>query len=236
MARKTGASGAATLKAIRQAGLKLMAQHGYEAMSLRHLAAEVGIQAGSLYNHIATKQELLVGLIRAHMEELIRALDAALDGHDDPADRLRAFVAFHVGTHLLKRQEVYVSTFELRALERTNYAKVVRLRRRYEQRLTRILDDGKARRRFVFDDTRVTAYAILAMLTGVCTWYRPKGRLSRQAIIDIHTRLVMKGVGVKSRVRTAAKIGVKSAAKAKSAAAKGRAKRPAHKPRPARAA
>ena len=40
-------------------------------MSLRRLASEVGIQAGSLYNHITTKQELLFDLIKTHMDELL---------------------------------------------------------------------------------------------------------------------------------------------------------------------
>lgn len=195
MARTSGASGAVTLKAIRQAGLKLMAEHGYEAMSLRQLAAAVGIQAGSLYNHIATKQDLLVDLIRTHMEELLQALEAALNGIDDPSEQMRAFVAFHVGTHMLKRQEVYVSTFELRALEPANYTKIVRLRQRYEERLVRILETGVSRGTFTIQDARVSAFAILAMLTGVCTWYRPKGRLSREAIIALHTALVFDGLG-----------------------------------------
>ena len=64
MARTIGSYGPKTLEAIRKAGLRLIFEHGYEAMSLRQLAAEVGIQAGSLYNHIATKQELLFVLIR----------------------------------------------------------------------------------------------------------------------------------------------------------------------------
>lgn len=196
MARPAGASGAVTRKAIQQAGLKLMAAHGYEAMSLRQLAALVGLQVGSLYNHIATKQELLVDLIRTHMEELITALDAALNGIDDPVERLKAFVAFHVGTHMLKRQEVYVSTFELRALEPANYTKIIKLRARYEDRLIQILKDGASSGQFRYADLKVATFAILAMLTGVCTWYRPKGRLSREAIIAIHTELVLEGVGV----------------------------------------
>ena len=51
------------MEAIRKAGLRLIFEHGYAAMSLRQLAAEVGIQSGSLYNHISTKQELLFDLI-----------------------------------------------------------------------------------------------------------------------------------------------------------------------------
>jgi len=47
---------------------------------------------------------------------------------------------------------------------------------------------------FKIDDVAVSAYAILAMLTGICTWYDPKGRIGRRELIDIHTRLVLQGV------------------------------------------
>jgi AcrR family transcriptional regulator len=79
MARTIGSYGPKTLEAIRKAGLRLIFEHGYEAMSLRHLAAEVGIQVGSLYNHISTKQQLLFDLVQDHINELLRQLDLALE-------------------------------------------------------------------------------------------------------------------------------------------------------------
>ncbi len=40
----------------------------------------------------------------------------------------------------------------------------------------------------------VLLIAMLAMLTGICTWYRPDGRLSPAEIIALHTRLALEGV------------------------------------------
>ena len=92
MARTIGSYGPKTLEAIRKAGLRLIFEQGYSAMSLRDLAAEVGIQVGSLYNHISTKQELLFELVQDHVNELLRQLDLALEGKQRPggkAPRLR---------------------------------------------------------------------------------------------------------------------------------------------------
>ena len=72
MARTIGSHGPTTLEAIRKAGVRLIFEHGYEAMSLRQLAAEVGIQPGSLYNHISTKQDLLFDLVQDHINDLLR--------------------------------------------------------------------------------------------------------------------------------------------------------------------
>jgi nitrate reductase delta subunit len=121
------------MEAIRKAGLRLIFEHGFAAMSLRQLAAEVGIQSGSLYNHISTKQELLFELIRDHINELLRQLDRALQGKQRPIDKLRAFTAFHVTYHMTRKREVFIANSELRSLEPKNYQEIVALRGAYDQ-------------------------------------------------------------------------------------------------------
>jgi len=194
MARTVGSNGPKTMEAIRKAGLRLIYSQGYEAMSLRRLAAEVGIQAGSLYNHINTKQDLLFDLIKVHMDELLERLDQALDGIVDPEDRLQAFIAFHVGYHIARKREVFICYSELRSLEPKNYDIVVGLRQQYERKLIGILDDGVAEGRFTVADTTVAAYGILAMLTGVCTWFKPAGRLTKEEVTGIYTGMVRHGL------------------------------------------
>lgn len=194
MSRTAGSSGKKTQAAIREAGLDLIYAQGFDAMSLRQLAARVGLQPGSLYNHIATKQDLLYDLIHNHMVTLLERIDAELDGIEHPLDRLKAFIAFHLTYHIERKREVFIGSAELRSLEPRNRKKIVALRRAYEDRLSDILETGAARKLFKIDDVAVSAYAILAMLTGICTWYDPKGRVGRKELIDIHTRLVLQGV------------------------------------------
>lgn len=194
MARTVGSHGPKTMEAIRKAGLRLIFEHGYAAMSLRQLAAEVGIQSGSLYNHILTKQELLFELVRDHINELLRQLDRALEGKQKPSEKLRAFVAFHVTYHMTRKREVFIANSELRSLEPANYRKVVALRGEYEQRLATILSEGVAEREFEVVDIQVATFAIISLLTGLTAWYRPGGRLTREAIVAAHQKLVLSGV------------------------------------------
>lgn len=194
MARTVGSSGPKTLQAIYEAGLQLIYRHGYEAMSLRDLAAAVGIQQGSLYNHIDTKQSLLFNLVRNHLEQLIQSLDDALANVSGAEPRLRAFVHFHVHYHMVRRAEVFVVNNELRSLEPENYTKIVAMRREYEARLAAILEEGIREGIFAELDVAVTTYILIGMLTGICDWYRADGRLSEQAILDIYDRLVLMGI------------------------------------------
>jgi hypothetical protein len=48
-------------------------------------------------------------------------------------------------------------------------------------------------------DIQVATFAILALLTGLTAWYRPGGRLTKDAIVAAHEKLVLSSVapGVK---------------------------------------
>ena len=116
MARTVGSHGPKTLQAIRRAGLALIFEHGDGDEPAPVGAAKAGLQPGSLYNHIATKQELLFDLIRLHMENLLADLAKTLEGVGGPARALETFIAFHINYHVTRKKEVFISYSELRAL------------------------------------------------------------------------------------------------------------------------
>lgn len=197
MARTTGSEGHRTSEAIRAAAVALIAARGFEAMTLRELAGRVGVSAGAIYRYFPSKAALLVDLQVGHLESLLAAWQAARPATDDPVERLRAFVAFHVRSHTMRRQDAFVANMELRSLQPDDYRRVVALRRRYEAALIGILDDGVRQGRFSLPDTRVAAFGMLAMLTGVGTWFRPAGRLTERELIEIHTVLALQCVGAR---------------------------------------
>ncbi|MEP9354469.1 TetR/AcrR family transcriptional regulator [Xanthobacter sp. KR7-65] len=194
MARTIGSNGARTAEAIRQAGVKLIYRHGYEAMSLRQLAGEVGLQSGSLYKYFDNKQSLLFDIVRDHMEDLLGKAEAALAGVNDPLDRVKAFSAFHLRYHMTRMAHVFIANMEIRSLDEAHRAVVVGLRRRYEGLLETILRQGAEEGMFQVREPKVATYAIISMLTGICMWYRPGGRLSQDELVEIYTGLVVSGV------------------------------------------
>lgn len=194
MARTVGSRGPKTMEAIRKAGIELIYKHGYEAMSLRQLAAAVGIQQGSLYNHIDNKQDILLAIVREHMEELLAELAEALGASADPVELVRAFVRFHVTHHIERKKTVFLFYYEHRSLTPANYEIIVGYRRVYEHRLISILQTGADAGAFAIADAQVSAYAILGMLTGVCTWFDPKGRIGKEQVVAIYTDMVLKAL------------------------------------------
>ncbi len=47
-----------------EAALEIMDAEGLEAVSMRRVAREVGVEAMSLYNHVRDKEDLLAGIAR----------------------------------------------------------------------------------------------------------------------------------------------------------------------------
>lgn len=195
MARTTGSRSDITRQRLQDAALRLFAAEGYAAVSMRRIAAEVGVQAGALYLYTPDKQTLLFDLMHSHMKDILAAWEETAPRGDDPLTRLDAFVAFHLHFNLDRPEAVFVSYMELRSLEAANFTLIESLRRRYEDALETILADGVEAGAFSIADTRVTTLALIAMLTGVNTWYRSGGRLSRDGVTRLYTGLARGTVG-----------------------------------------
>ncbi len=193
MARTAGSHSDITGPRIQDAALRLFARHGYAAVSMRRIAAEVGVQAGALYNYTADKQSLLYDLMQRHMADLLAAR-AARPVPPGALARLEDFTRFHIRFHLQRSDAVFIAYMELRNLTPENFAAIEKLRHAYEDDLESILRDGVAEGVLAVPDTRIATLAVIAMLNGVNTWYRAGGRLSLGEVEGIHWDMVRKAV------------------------------------------
>ena len=195
MGRPAGVNGADTRRAVRKAAIERIFRHGFEAMNLRDLAADVNLRLGSLYNHVPHKQEFLAELLEEIMLELLQDFAQRMEGLQDPLERLLAFVRFHIEWHTARRQETYIGNMELRSLTREQHDRVIGLRKDYEAQVRAIVADGRKAGLWVVDDVRVTTLALLSLLTGIGAWYREGGRLRQERLIRIYQRLALRMLG-----------------------------------------
>ena len=192
MARKQGSHSDITGPKVQAAALRLIAQNGFAAVSMRQIAAEVGVQAGALYNYTPDKQSLLLALLQAHMNELMAGW-AQCDVSGKPEDALRTFVDFHITHHYTRQDSLFISYMELRNLTDENFEVLQMQRREYEAHLEQILKRGQTAGVFKLKDVRLAAMAIIPMLNGVSQWFRDDGRLSLDEICD-HYWAFVKGI------------------------------------------
>ena len=85
-----------TKEEILRLAVPLFAEHGYESVSMRDIAAAVGIQAPALYYHFSDKQSLYLAVMDHAFEgQLKRPLDA-LNSTEPALTRLQNFLALMV--------------------------------------------------------------------------------------------------------------------------------------------
>lgn len=202
MARTAGSDGERTEAAIREAAVDLIARHGYEAVTMRQLAARVGVQSAALYRYFPTKEDLLFILMREHMEALLDAWNNARPSCGDVEERLAAFVENHIAFHIERRAQTHISNMELRSLSPERLTVILKLRSAYEKELRAILREGAESGAFDLDDVGLTAMAIIQMITGVIVWFRPDERLSVEGVTRTYLSMTMRLVGASTNRET----------------------------------
>lgn len=85
---------------IVDAAQRLFYERGYSATSFSHIADESGVPRGNFYFYFRDKRSIFEAVVERSTSQL-RALCASFEAaHDDPRERLRAFVA-----HLVRRRD-----------------------------------------------------------------------------------------------------------------------------------
>jgi AcrR family transcriptional regulator len=192
---RTTTGGAATAQDIRRTALELFSSLGYSATTMRQIAAAVGIQAASLYNHFGAKEDILWSLsveAFAELDGMRERAAAALPPDADAVRRLAAFVGAHTRFHATHQKESALINRQLRGLSADHYETAVARRRAYAGHLQQILTDGVASGAFEVPDVKVAAFALLEMGMGVATWYRSDGPVGVDELTRMHVELAVR--------------------------------------------
>ncbi len=178
MARTAGSDGTATKARILAVAERLIAVQGFDALSMRALAAASGLQVGALYHYFPDKQALLVHLLSRHFEALEAEFAEPGGGNGVAADELRGFAVRHVRFHASSRLSTLLVLHDMRSLDRAVAPPVLKQRQHHEQRLQQILAAGMTAGAFRHADAQITAKAIVAFLTETAIWHREGGARS----------------------------------------------------------
>jgi AcrR family transcriptional regulator len=70
---------------VLSAAVALADEHGIDALTMRRLGQDLGVEAMSLYNHVSNKNDILDGVVEVVAGEVLAAAEA-VPAPDDPAD------------------------------------------------------------------------------------------------------------------------------------------------------
>src|ERR687885_466392 len=152
---------------------RLFAQKGYHGTSVGDLAEAMGVQKGSLYAHITSKQDLLYETMR----EGARAFHAGLDAIPDElraTEKIRLALRSHLRLVADQLDVATVFVQEWRYLEGERRDEILAERRRYEERIRAFFREGRDLGVLRTDlDDATAALLVLSAANWAYTWLQP---------------------------------------------------------------
>src|SRR5437870_4015749 len=171
---------------------RLFAEKGYHGTSIGDLAEAMGVQKGSLYAHIDSKEDLLWEVAREGAAAFHAALDSVPD--EGPAiERVRAALRAHLRVVADQLDVATVFIREWRYLDGARREEFLGERRRYEERFRALFREGRERGELRTDlDDATAALLALSAANWAYTWLRPGAETD--GLADRFTALLLEGI------------------------------------------
>lgn len=78
-----------------RAAVEVLATRGFQRTKIRDIAQLAGVADGTIYLYFKNKDDLLIQLFEDVMDHVLSHFDRALEGKEDPEDKLRSLLTTH---------------------------------------------------------------------------------------------------------------------------------------------
>jgi AcrR family transcriptional regulator len=175
--------------ALLAAAARTIASRGYDATSMRDIARAAGMQAGSLYYHYASKEELFAAVHGAAIDAIGTAVDRAIARETGPWRRLEAAAGAHLAALLGSRGTASIVSPDFPVASARIRKRLRAQRDAYEARFRTLVDALPIP---AGEDRALLRLMLLGALNWTPRWFRP-GRLPAQEIGRRFVRALRRG-------------------------------------------
>lgn len=179
-----------------EAAAQLFYDHGYEQTTLDSVAERLGVTKPFIYTHFRSKADLLADICTRGISDALRVIDEATALTAPASEQLRYLARNFVISVLDNQRYIAILTREEKNLAPADFERLSDLRRQFDRRLVSLLEAGRSAGEFHLADPAVAALAIGGMVSWAYVWYRPHGRLGRDALADEIADLILAMAGV----------------------------------------
>ena len=175
---------------------RLYKEHGSDHVTVRRIAAAARIEAGSIYYHFRSRDEIMRAVLESGIDgardEVMQAI-AETGPDSSPLDRLRAALAAHLKYTL---REHYSSRLRsIRRLPKRLRDRHMQQEREYAAIFAKLLREAQ-RQGLLREDVNLSVVRMLALgaLTWVAEWYDPDGSLTPDEVADQLMSALTRGI------------------------------------------
>ena len=167
---------------VLETATRLFTERGYDAASIRDLAAALAMRPSSLYHHFPGKQHILFAICFGLQSDFNAAVMPLFHQGKGPVETIQDVLGEHIRFSLARRGEVLVNTRERRSLPPDLRAQVNRLRRAYRDALVAVIEQGRRQGLFSVEDPKLAAMAVFDMVNGMFQWFQARDQADVERI------------------------------------------------------
>ncbi len=179
---------------IEDAASTLFRERGYAATSVRDIAHALDMQGGSLYAHMASKEDVLWSIVIRAADRFNAEVGPIAASSAAAPDKLRRMIRAHVAVVTGSQKDAAVFLHEWRFLSQGRREQIAERRDGYEALFRGVIGEGIASGVFNQVDPRIAAMAVLSALNGIATWYSPDGAQTADDVADQYADLFLNGL------------------------------------------
>jgi AcrR family transcriptional regulator len=178
----------------------LVAERGYDDVSLRDVATQLGMSKGTILHHFGSKDRMLEQLHAGYMRRRLAEAREFLERLQTPTAKLSAIVYHNMIAQRDDRAATRAFAREISRFASEPQMQHVRdMRAEYTAIVTSIVDAGIADGCFSPSDAAITTLQIHGMVNWSWTWYRPDGRWSAEQVAEAFVRTCVAGLHPRSQ-------------------------------------
>ncbi|WP_019874045.1 TetR/AcrR family transcriptional regulator [Sporichthya polymorpha] len=179
---------------VREA-IRLFGEKSYPVVGMRDLSKAVGVQPGSLYAHISSKEALLMAIVEEGITNYIDAITAATATDDTIEARMRAAIRAHMRVLADTTEQTKVTFGQWHFLGPENKERVIKLRQQYESIFLEIAQEGIASGALrPVPHLKATLLGVIGGLTFAAEWYSPAKSDGPDGIADAICDVLLRGL------------------------------------------
>lgn len=172
----------------------LFKEKGYKASSMRELAARVGVEAASLYNHIKSKDELLKEICFVVLKKYHENIHLLERENISSTLKVEKIIRFHVQEMINNYEQVYVTDQNWRMMNEPGLSQYRELRTMYRRRFTALIQKGIDAGEIKKIDANSIVMIIINAIAAVDQWHRIIHKVSSHELENIIVTILVDGI------------------------------------------
>ena len=173
---------------------KLFKEKGYSAVTMRDIAQAMDIKAASLYNHIKSKQEILVLIIIEIAEEFTSVIDEILASDETTIQKIERVIQLHIDITLRNSDALACLNNDWMHLTDDDLIYFVKMREDYEESFRKIIKSGIANGEIKNLNIEVIIFSTLSTLRTLYIWYGKKKTIKPEILKANMIQVLLNGI------------------------------------------